>query len=297
LITNVPNINYPSTGASPWPGSPVRSDQVASRFDGRIFAPTNGTYTFILTSDDGGRVVLNGSVVVSRSNGSGEASGNVVLSAGVHDFRVEHFNGGNPGSVVVSWAGPGFTRQVIPPEAFRSPAAVFTETGTTSLLQTNLLGQLGGTLRLRSFAVSTGEVSVVAVDFDGLSSTQKFQVVVLGDLDRDTVPDRDDPDIDGDGVPNTVEIAQGTDPRNADTDGDAIPDGLDPRPLLVNQPPTPGDSTNIHSMFFDGGDHINFGNDPALRITGDQTIEFWINPANLNNRQNPSPRPTAARAP
>lgn len=37
----------------------------------------------------------------------------------------------------------------------------------------------------------------------------------------------DNPDLDGDGIPNDVEITLGTDPNNPDTDGDGIPDGTE----------------------------------------------------------------------
>ncbi|WP_158501810.1 Ig-like domain-containing protein [Vitiosangium sp. GDMCC 1.1324] len=44
-------------------------------------------------------------------------------------------------------------------------------------------------------------------------------------------PADDDPtkDTDGDGIPDSVEVATGTDPTKADTDGDGIPDGVEDR--------------------------------------------------------------------
>jgi hypothetical protein len=83
----------------------------------------------------------------------------------------------------------------------------------------------------------TTTVSIIAIDADGQSATNIVNVAVLADLDHDGIPDRDDPDIDGDGLTNAQEIALGTDPRNPDTDGDGIPDGSDPRPLVKNLPP------------------------------------------------------------
>ncbi len=60
------------------------------------------------------------------------------------------------------------------------------------------------------------------------------------DTDRDGVEDMRDPDIDGDGIPNEVEVARGTFPFKADSDGDgrddpteieAGTDPVDPRSL------------------------------------------------------------------
>ncbi|HEY6228752.1 MAG TPA: hypothetical protein VI282_16655, partial [Verrucomicrobiae bacterium] len=83
----------------------------------------------------------------------------------------------------------------------------------------------------------TTTVSIIATDGDGQTATNTVNVTVLADLDRDGIPDRDDPDIDGDGLTNQQELALGTDPRNPDTDGDGLPDGSDPRPLVKNLPP------------------------------------------------------------
>ena len=54
-------------------------------------------------------------------------------------------------------------------------------------------------------------------------------------------------DFDQDGIPNEVEIAQGTDPYSADTDGDGVMDSLDAFPLDPSRfcilKPIPGDLT------------------------------------------------------
>lgn len=47
------------------------------------------------------------------------------------------------------------------------------------------------------------------------------------DFDGDGIPDADDPDIDGDSLSNTNELALGTDARKPDTDGDAWRDGAE----------------------------------------------------------------------
>lgn len=51
------------------------------------------------------------------------------------------------------------------------------------------------------------------------------------DTDGDGIGDNSDPDIDGDGIPNAVEIKNGTDPLKTDTDGDGVPDNKDVLPL------------------------------------------------------------------
>ncbi len=55
-------------------------------------------------------------------------------------------------------------------------------------------------------------------DEDGVDDCTEYQ----GDSDRDGLPDRQDPDDDGDGVPTVEEAPRG------DSDGDGVPDRLDP---------------------------------------------------------------------
>ncbi len=57
------------------------------------------------------------------------------------------------------------------------------------------------------------------------------------DTDHDGIGNTTDSDIDNDGLANVEEKKIGTDPLNADTDGDGIPDGSDTHPLSKDAPP------------------------------------------------------------
>ena len=54
------------------------------------------------------------------------------------------------------------------------------------------------------------------------------------DTDGDGVGDNKDTDDDNDGVPDTVEARRGTDPKRVDTDGDGVGDGQDNCPMTPN---------------------------------------------------------------
>lgn len=83
------------------------------------------------------------------------------------------------------------------------------------------------TLVMRSDIAGTNSVRIIATDVDGLSHSVVMPVITLADLDSDSIPDRDDDDIDGDGLSNADEATRNTNPRLADTDGDTMPDGYE----------------------------------------------------------------------
>jgi uncharacterized protein DUF4394/thrombospondin type 3 repeat protein len=84
------------------------------------------------------------------------------------------------------------------------------------------------------------------------------------DLDRDGQGDACDDDIDGDGVSNAAEQARGTDPHNADSDGDGVNDGVDACPKQRGSSPDGCDRSGpritfrrtpkalTHARFFNG---------------------------------------------
>lgn len=88
-------------------------------FSGFIDIPSDGRYTFFLTSNDGSRMHLDGNLIVNNDglHTLAECSNRVHLKKGFHPFRIRYFQEGGANHFEVNWAGPGFDRQEIPASA------------------------------------------------------------------------------------------------------------------------------------------------------------------------------------
>ncbi|WP_018930459.1 family 16 glycoside hydrolase [Gracilibacillus lacisalsi] len=92
-----------------------------------LTVPEDGNYEFRLTSDDGSRLVIDGSMVIDH-DGLHEATsktGTTGLTEGVHDLKVEYFDNTNDNILRLEWRPPGadsFT--LVPTEVLSTEADV-----------------------------------------------------------------------------------------------------------------------------------------------------------------------------
>jgi beta-glucosidase len=76
------------------PGTGVNADYFSTRWQGKLVVPTTGTYKLAMTTDDGFRLYLNGSLLISDwSNHSVRStSTNILLNAGQqYDLKIEYY--------------------------------------------------------------------------------------------------------------------------------------------------------------------------------------------------------------
>ncbi len=121
------DIAFTVSGPPPeWPGGP--SDYYAARYLGRIFLPASGSYTFYSTSDVGSHLYVDGQLVGTNDGRHGllERAATTSLTAGHHWIEARMFEWYNISTLIVSYAGPGITKQIIPATAFLRHEAVFT---------------------------------------------------------------------------------------------------------------------------------------------------------------------------
>jgi len=97
-----------------------RTQQISARWTGQIRIDTPGRYTFLPTSDDGQRVIINGKMIVEDWNmhAPKERSGTIDLDAGLHDFEVQWMQGGGGFEFTLRWEGPDIKKQEVPAEVF-----------------------------------------------------------------------------------------------------------------------------------------------------------------------------------
>ena len=111
-----PNIDWPAT-TSLWTGLDSRFlDYWSARHTGIIHIPTDGNWTFYLSSDDGGKLWINDIEIVDNQghHGMRERSGVVWLEAGEHALRTEFFEHGGHAGLQLKWEGPGISKQTVP---------------------------------------------------------------------------------------------------------------------------------------------------------------------------------------
>ena len=93
-----------------------REQYFAFDFEGYIRIPVDGIYTFYLTTNDGGRLYIDDNLLINNDglHPLTEIYKPVALKAGLHPINVKYFQEGGTNGLIVSWQGPGFTKEEIP---------------------------------------------------------------------------------------------------------------------------------------------------------------------------------------
>ncbi|MCE9629737.1 MAG: DUF1549 domain-containing protein [Planctomycetia bacterium] len=88
----------------------LRPDSFGYVFTGFLKVPSDGDYRFVLDSDDGARLTVDGRVIVDYDGIHGEGSpraASVALKAGRLPIRLDYFQGLHGKGLSLSWSGPG----------------------------------------------------------------------------------------------------------------------------------------------------------------------------------------------
>ncbi len=98
-----------------------QNNSFAFIFDGFISIPTQGSYTFYLSSDDGSKLYIDNSIVVDHdgNHGCDEKSGSITLTEGTYEIKVLMFENSGGECLEVKWSGPGISKDFIPDNALK----------------------------------------------------------------------------------------------------------------------------------------------------------------------------------
>jgi len=85
-------------------------------YEGYINIAKEGEYTFYLATNDGGRLNIDGYLLLNNDglHPIVEINKPTTLNAGLHPISVKYFQEGGRNGLIVSWKGPGFGKQEIP---------------------------------------------------------------------------------------------------------------------------------------------------------------------------------------
>lgn len=91
------------------------SDNFAVRWEGSLHIASPGKYTFYLTSDDGSRFFLDGTLVIDNwgSHAEHTEEGTVELAQGLHQLRVEYFDKVGSAMVRFEWSSEKIPRRLM----------------------------------------------------------------------------------------------------------------------------------------------------------------------------------------
>ena len=129
ISTTMLNIQ-PQSFTAGFPGVTDRFEWFAIDYQGRIMLPQAGTFTFRLTSDDGSKLFIDGNEVIGNDgiHGASPVDGEATLAAGIHDVRVQYFQGPREEIALVLEWGPD-ADHLVPLDFGALAAAQFTREG------------------------------------------------------------------------------------------------------------------------------------------------------------------------
>jgi hypothetical protein len=123
---NDPNIDFNWSSGAPGVGG-LGATNFSVRWTGVVIPATTDNYTFTLSSDDGGRMWLSGTLIIDKwvtQSVTGTTSASVRLVAGQkYDFKVEYFQATGGDEVHLAWSSSTFTNQIIPSQNLGPPSS------------------------------------------------------------------------------------------------------------------------------------------------------------------------------
>ncbi|MGB2556269.1 family 16 glycoside hydrolase [Cellulosimicrobium cellulans] len=161
-------------------------DNFISQVSANLHVPADGQYQFRVTNDDGALVYIDGQLVLENDgpNDSTSVEGSATLTAGVHDLRVDYYEGSDKQRLTLAWKTPGSSSfQVIPTSALSTEAGVVRVTAPGYKYCEGATDTAGDGLRLDSVNPNYELVDLRPAGFEpkvsGLAFTPDEQLAVV----------------------------------------------------------------------------------------------------------------------
>ncbi len=116
---------WPQSFAEGFPNVTERFEWFAIEYTGKLWIEKPGHYRFSLLSDDGARLKLNGKTVIDNDgvHAAIAASAGATLERGVHDIKIEYFQGPRfTVALVLAVAPPDEPWRILNMDDFKPPA-------------------------------------------------------------------------------------------------------------------------------------------------------------------------------
>jgi PA14 domain/Chitobiase/beta-hexosaminidase C-terminal domain len=120
-----PTINFTWGSAAP-PPAPLGVEHFSVKWDGLVRTTTAGLYTFYFLADDGVRLYVNNQLLINSwfDEAPTEYSGSIQLQENQsYPIHIEYYQNEGGAVAVLSWSGPGNSKQIIPQSQLYPPVA------------------------------------------------------------------------------------------------------------------------------------------------------------------------------
>ncbi|MEM9051146.1 MAG: PA14 domain-containing protein [Bacteroidota bacterium] len=212
--------------------TPGDADTYSIRYSGNINITSAETITFYTTSDDGSKLFIDGSEVVSNDglHGANTQSGSIALTAGLHSITVLFFENGGGATLSVEYESASISRTNIP-FGVLSTSSDFDGDGIADRLDIDSDNDgIPDNIEAQTTAGYIAPNTDNAITYASNNGVNSAYLGGLTPIDTDGTEGNDyrDNDSDNDDIPD---IEENGDPDNStsgvDTDGDGLDDNFE----------------------------------------------------------------------
>lgn len=162
-----PTVDFPNHASFQFP---FLARNFAARWRGHVYAPEDGSYVFIYTTDDGGWLTIDGAEVIAMPglHPPLERQVEVFLFKGFHSIEARMFQNEGDVAAVLAWRPPGGMADIVPTEVLYPPDALPSKDAPRITAVTPLGARHGETVEIAGSGFPDAGAPALA-SFDGVN--------------------------------------------------------------------------------------------------------------------------------